>query len=66
MVHVRLALHGLGDVLVQLLNHLEVAESVLLVEELLLVREFILIRLKPVNRLLSNPLVTVLQTCMGV
>ena len=54
MVHVRLALHGLGDVLVQLLNHLEVAESVLLVEELFLVREFILIRLKPVNRLLSN------------
>ena len=38
VVHMRLALHGLRDVLVQLLNHLEVTEPVLLVEELFLVR----------------------------
>ena len=46
VVHVRLALHGLGDVLVQLLNHLEVTEPVLLLEELFLVWELILISLK--------------------
>ena len=46
MVHVSLALHGLGDVLVQLLNHLEVTEPVLLLEELFLVWELILISLK--------------------
>ena len=41
-----LALHGLGDVLIQLLNHLKVAEPVLLLQELLLVGELILVSLK--------------------
>ena len=48
VVHVRLALHGLGDVLVKLLNHLEVTEPVLLFKELFLVWELILISLKPI------------------